>query len=518
MTTTRAAGAAPLSSPPAVAESPQVQGGALPSPTSGPSAAPRPVEPAPPVERATSTFEPAPETRSPAAANLESVAAPARVEGLSQRERNLGAWAQALFVPPAPAPAQLEALPVYAQELSSDGKLLVRGSAGAGLAPAGTGLEGLRSLAFAPPEGVAVKPGPLTLFITGIQTTADSQAKHAQALAEQGHHVIAVRNATRPASTVAESAVRDALQARADVALADVKDIGGVDPATVNPAIRSLALTMTQALRAGRPVHMVGHSQGAAIISAALTLVKHVIDGAQPSPPMVDPAAWTAERAVMAKAFEASNVESLGGFARRYPPGPTYLHFINHGDTVPQAPSMEGGLLTGTPDEAEVLARAGGDKATLVLFDHPGSGEPVIGPHALGEAYLAARKDLGELKPGGPRLRLNVPSVEQALSKLGLSSDEVSGLLAKRPLMGFGWNQRGFKQLLDAIRWERVRFPHVPAMTYLDEALRQGKRDHGGVTRFIQQVQAQGVEFDEPREVFGGFRVRVTVKQQATPR
>ena len=90
-----------------------------------------------------------------------------------------------------------------------------------------------------------------------------------------------------------------------------------------NPATRSLTKLIYRALRRGRPLHIVAHSQGAMIASNAVRLVAEQMraDGLS--------AEETKQR------LSALKIETHAGAASSYEDGPQYVHYVNMADAVP---------------------------------------------------------------------------------------------------------------------------------------------------------------------------------------
>jgi pimeloyl-ACP methyl ester carboxylesterase len=142
------------------------------------------------------------------------------------------------------------------------------------------------------------------VLVNGIMTDAGLELLDAQRLANTGAAVSCVHNATA-------GMVHDLAQC-----VADKLDVGD------NPAAASVVRLIDEALRAGRSLHLVGHSQGALIISRALGEVCRRLraEGSDPT-----------------AAMKAIKVETFGGAAWTYPDGPEYVHYVNRNDLVPNA-------------------------------------------------------------------------------------------------------------------------------------------------------------------------------------
>lgn len=90
-----------------------------------------------------------------------------------------------------------------------------------------------------------------------------------------------------------------------------------------NPCVQSLTSIVAEAVRDGRPLHIIAHSQGALIVSQALFEVSSQLEHVKKLNPE-----QVAER------LSAITVETLGGAAPSFPKGPKYRHFVHEGDPV----------------------------------------------------------------------------------------------------------------------------------------------------------------------------------------
>lgn len=237
-----------------------------------------------------------------------------------------------------------------------DGKLL---GAGGQTFPPGTALADI--------PGVTPRnnPNPSTtvLYVNGIQTNKEGQSNSLQAIADTtGAKVIGIHNAT-------EGFVSDLAQC--------VKD--KLDKGT-NPAVDTMADTVYAELKAGRSVHVMGHSQGGLILSRALNDVAQRLrleDGLS--------------KADTEKLLSRVSVETFGAAACRYPDGPAYVHYVNDKDKVPTLFGL------GDGDSPLDFARHAGKGAVVRHFEH-GSG--FSGTHTLSTAYLPYRVPFDEARAG----------------------------------------------------------------------------------------------------------------------
>lgn len=151
------------------------------------------------------------------------------------------------------------------------------------------------------------KPEGLALFVNGVLNTRQTQADAMQALADaSGMAVIGVHNATR-------SLTLDGLQTL------------GNKLGLKNPATPPLQMAIAEGLAKGIPVHLVAHSQGALLVSDALTEVKQTL---------MDKQGLTLAQAE-ARLGKLVTVETFGGAAGQFPDGPRYRHYVNTADPVP---------------------------------------------------------------------------------------------------------------------------------------------------------------------------------------
>ncbi len=153
-----------------------------------------------------------------------------------------------------------------------------------------------------------------------------------------------------------------------------------------NPATAALTLTMLSEFGAGRPMNLMGHSHGSLIIANALKTVRAIIDGQFGS------GYSFALRQKLARALEASNVETFGGAADHYPVGPNYVHWINTKDKISKPVGLD------SAPRGTLAERAGGAKATVVFFTegrllsmHPSG-------HSLPHHYMQRYVPLEQIK------------------------------------------------------------------------------------------------------------------------
>jgi len=162
-----------------------------------------------------------------------------------------------------------------------------------------------------------------TIYVNGILNSVEDQARFMQGLADAtGSAVYGIHNAS-------QGAFKDIWQS-----LQDKLDIGK------NPPVDAVAeYVHSQLLASGDlPVNLVGHSQGALIISRALDDVK--------------------KQLLIEDRFSKQQVESIlsrvsvttfGGASGHYPNGPKYTHYINRGDFVAMPAGLGLDLIPGIP-------------------------------------------------------------------------------------------------------------------------------------------------------------------------
>ncbi|MCS6912673.1 MAG: hypothetical protein RMK29_17755 [Myxococcales bacterium] len=151
--------------------------------------------------------------------------------------------------------------------------------------------------------------GELILYVNGITASRKQHHESLQAIADRtGARVIGIYNASG-------GMVSDIMQS-----LGDRLDLGN------NPAVNQVADTLYEQIRRGRSPHIMGHSQGALIISRALYDVKNRL--------MAEDGLSEAEAE---RLMGRIRVETFGGAAEHYPDGPQYVHYVNRLDIVPAA-------------------------------------------------------------------------------------------------------------------------------------------------------------------------------------
>ncbi|MCP3103432.1 hypothetical protein LZ198_31570 [Myxococcus sp. K15C18031901] len=207
-------------------------------------------------------------------------------------------------------------------------------------------------------------PTGTVIYTNGIRTEKDKQAAELQRIADTtGMRAIGVHNAT-------EGTVSDLLQC--------VKD--KLDKGT-NPAVDTLADTIYSELKAGRDVHLFGHSQGGLITSRALNDVARrlrIEDGLSKSD--------------VEKTMSRLKVETFGAAAATYPDGPQYVHYINNRDPVPTIFGL--GSKGWTPGD---LLRHAGKGAQVHYF----SQDTIFsGAHSLSDTYLKHRVPFEQARAG----------------------------------------------------------------------------------------------------------------------
>lgn len=149
--------------------------------------------------------------------------------------------------------------------------------------------------------------GESVIYVNGILTSKDEQSTSLQNIANAtGYSVQGIHNAT-------EGAPKDLAQC-----ITDKLNVGK------NPAVDELTDTVYDAVLAGKPIHLLAHSQGGIITSRALDQVQKRLRLEQ---------GYT--RAQAQAAMSKITVETFGAAAWTYPAGPKYVIYINRLDPVP---------------------------------------------------------------------------------------------------------------------------------------------------------------------------------------
>jgi hypothetical protein len=170
-------------------------------------------------------------------------------------------------------------------------------------------------------------------YVNGIQNTASFQSQSIQNIANTtGAEVVGIHNSTEGIGLDLQQCVLDKLPTFKET----------------NAATRALALQIVNDIEAGRPVHLMAHSQGGLVTSGALTLVKDYLETVKP-----------ANKAQADAILKNIKVETFGSAAASWPYGPQYTHYINENDTVP--------MITGLGRQSDPARQqnAGGDRAQI---------------------------------------------------------------------------------------------------------------------------------------------------------
>lgn len=168
-------------------------------------------------------------------------------------------------------------------------------------------------------------PDETVFLVNGIMTDVKLQRSDMQSLANTGKDVIGVHNAT--AGLLYDLA--QCLDDKADTQFSD------------NKATTSTIKLIVDSLEKKKPLHLVGHSQGALIISNAAATVR---DGLLAKGLSIEEAEAQ---------LQDVTITTFGGAAQNYPDGPKYTHVINQSDVVPMGTGL--GMIGGHPGKDAVL-------------------------------------------------------------------------------------------------------------------------------------------------------------------
>lgn len=146
------------------------------------------------------------------------------------------------------------------------------------------------------------------VLVNGIINSPDALRDNCQRVADQLHvHVVGLYNSTWGFSADFGEAVGEKLGAPG------------------NAAVTQIAVLIEEAVLSGHRLHLMGHSEGALLISHAVREMKDYLREEMP------------EKAIEKAMHDNVWVDTLGGAAYTYPVGPTYIHHYNENDFVPRA-------------------------------------------------------------------------------------------------------------------------------------------------------------------------------------
>lgn len=153
-------------------------------------------------------------------------------------------------------------------------------------------------------------------FVNGINTDISKQMGDMKRIAEKlGCRVVGIHNATAGHARDLAECVGDKL------GLGD------------NPAVQTVKELLSQGLRAGIEVSMLGHSQGALILSRAVNELQ------------ADDRLQGLGQKELQEKYSQVEIQTAAGAAYTYPEGPRYHHLVNNYDPIP---ALFGNALAGT--------------------------------------------------------------------------------------------------------------------------------------------------------------------------
>ncbi len=251
--------------------------------------------------------------------------------------------------------------------------------------PGDSALSSSRAAAFVSPSAccnekrAAGAPTRDIIYVNGINTDARAHCETLNAIAAQTcGRVVGVYNAT-------EGGMADAAQTGQDRRLIKQASAGKSLPISDgrNPAVDTLAATVTDEIRDGRTPEIWAHSQGGAVTSLALYDARNRLAVELGS---ADPLAGVA-------------VKSFGSAAPKWVDGPTYEHFIHVNDATPSLFGL-GHSAAGDALHAgagAVVRRFSGDPASAMPFAAtPDTGwlPALTSNHGVEQTYLKMEKQL----------------------------------------------------------------------------------------------------------------------------
>ncbi|WNG24929.1 hypothetical protein F0U62_13595 [Cystobacter fuscus] len=205
--------------------------------------------------------------------------------------------------------------------------------------------------------------------INGINTTLEQQKQALQATADAtGAKVVGIHNATEGLAGDLQQSVGDKL------------NVGN------NPAVTSLANVILQELRAGRPVHLMAHSQGGLITSRAIEEVTKQLKSEFED--VVNDDGQRVKRD-KTRLLYLIKVETFGAASGRYPDGPRYVHYVNTKDPVSNLFGVEGALSFFNHKGKD----SKGEEAKVI----PLTEKSLIQAHSYTDVYLKERKNFDEV-------------------------------------------------------------------------------------------------------------------------
>jgi Mg-chelatase subunit ChlD len=204
-------------------------------------------------------------------------------------------------------------------------------------------------------------------YINGVNTSFAGQFATLQSIANHtGQPVIGVRNATAGLAHDVGQSYQDFLRG------------------PMNPATRTLSLALESELKAGRTVHLMGHSQGALIISRALLELRDRLlrGGAY-------------DDCQLLKLLNRVKVETFGSPASLFIDGPSYIHTCNLEDPICNPDVKFGGIING-------IDSLGRNAAIQLFEDRRPWKSGAFGDHDMNNVYVPHRGRLHNDFPEPP--------------------------------------------------------------------------------------------------------------------
>lgn len=241
-----------------------------------------------------------------------------------------------------------------------------------------------------------------TIVVNGINQEPEDFVRWAKMYAEAAHRDVL------PLYNLSKGMFLDTLQASSD--RLNILE---------NRTTAALVEKILEAAQEAAPLHLVGHSQGALVISRALFESMRILKSE------LTPEGFE-------RFFRGLTVETFGGAAALYPSGPSYIHYVNDRDPVsyylgvgryglsPQERREIEGAMQAPLALRWSLSAVGNPNVPWAVI-HPGEGARIVrvphSPHSTWiqahgvQEYLRARLDPSRPELFGPETLTQAPSV-----------------------------------------------------------------------------------------------------------